>query len=120
MGVPVGKAITSNLNRAYQTAKLAGIDNIEKTADVTESGHGVEDSENVRRAAALRSLASTPPAAGSNVLIVTHKPNIVDAFGMDWAGVKEGEASIFKPAGDKPVLVARVQISDWPRIAAAK
>jgi hypothetical protein len=30
---------------------------------------------------ALRKLAATLPAAGTNVVIVTHKPNIMDAFG---------------------------------------
>jgi hypothetical protein len=34
--------------------------------------------------------------------------------------VKEGEASIFKPEGDSYKLVARVQMDEWPRIAAAK
>src|SRR4051812_44826242 len=36
MVIPVGRAITSNMNRAYQTAKLAGFDPVEKSADVTE------------------------------------------------------------------------------------
>jgi len=58
------------------------------------------------------------PEAGKNTLLVTHKPNILDAFGKDWFEVKEGEASIFKPdnAG-KAVLVARVQIADWLKAA---
>jgi len=34
--------------------------------------------------------------------------------------LKEGEASIFKPEGDSYKLVARVQMDEWPRIAAAK
>jgi hypothetical protein len=33
--------------------------------------------------------------------------------------VKEGEASIFKPDGGGYTLVARVQMDEWPRIAAA-
>src|SRR5262245_31288284 len=65
IGVPVGKAITSQFNRAYQTAKLAGFDSIEKSSDVTEGGLVVSPNENNRRAAALRKLASTPPPAGS-------------------------------------------------------
>src|SRR6185503_21330733 len=38
IGAPVSKAITSEFNRAYQTARLAGFDNVEKTLDVTEGG----------------------------------------------------------------------------------
>jgi broad specificity phosphatase PhoE len=119
IGVPVGKVITSQFNRAYQTAKLAGFDNIEKTADVSEGGLVVSPNENNRRAAAFRKLASTVPPAGTNVLIVSHKPNIIDAFGNDWFEVKEGEATLFKPDGATYKVVARVQMEEWPRIAAA-
>jgi hypothetical protein len=49
--------------------------------------------------------------------VVTHKPNILDAFGKDWFEVKEGEASIFKPAGGgKYALIARVQMGQWPTV----
>jgi len=33
--------------------------------------------------------------------------------------VKEGEASIFRPENGSYTLMARVQMADWPRIAAA-
>src|SRR5262245_2644680 len=61
IGVPVSKVITSQFNRAYQTAKLAGFDNVEKSVDVTEGGLVVTPNENDRRAAAFRKLASTLP-----------------------------------------------------------
>jgi phosphohistidine phosphatase SixA len=118
MGAPVSKAITSYFNRAYQTAKLAGFEDIEKSLDVTEGGLVVTPNENDRRAASLRKLASTPPPAGSNILVVTHKPNTIDAFGKDWFEVKEGETTIFKPDGSGYKVVARVQMDEWPRIAA--
>jgi hypothetical protein len=64
-------------------------------------------------------MASTAPDAGVNTLIVTHKPNILDAFGEDWFDSKEGEASVFKPDGSKDlVLVARVQAADWVKAVA--
>jgi phosphohistidine phosphatase SixA len=119
IGAPVSKAITSQFNRAYQTAKLAGFADVEKTPDVTEGGLVVSPNENNRRAAAFRKLASTVPPAGSNVVIVSHKPNIIDAFGKDWFEIKEGEATIFKPDGAAYKVVARVQMDEWPRIAAA-
>ena len=119
IGVPVSKAITSHFNRAYQTAKLAGFEIVEKSIDVTEGGLVVSPNENNRRAAAFRKLASTMPPTGTNVLIVSHKPNTIDAFGKDWFEVKEGEATIFKPDGAGYKVVARVQMDEWPRIAAA-
>src|SRR5262245_23599068 len=120
IGVPVGKVVTSRFNRAYQTAKLAGFDNVEKSSDITEGGLVVSPDENNRRAGAFRRLASTAPPAGTNVLVVSHKPNIIDAFGKDWFEVKEGEATVFKPDGTGYTVVARVQMDEWPRIAAAR
>jgi broad specificity phosphatase PhoE len=119
IGVPVGKVTTSQFNRAYQTAKLAGLENVEKSADVTEGGQVVSPNENNRRAAALRKLTSSPPPTGTNAVIVTYKPNIIDAFGKDWFEVKEGEDTIFKPDGESYKVVARVQMDEWSRIAAA-
>lgn len=119
IGVPVSKVITSQFNRAYQTAKLAGFDNVEKSVDVTEGGLVVSPNENNRRAAAFRKLASMVPPTGTSVVIVSHKPNTIDAFGKDWFDVKEGEATIFRPDGAAYKVVARVQMDEWPRIAAA-
>jgi broad specificity phosphatase PhoE len=118
-GVPVGKVYTSNFNRAYETATLAGFTDIEKTADLTEGGLVVSPNENNRRAEALRKLLASAPKAGTNTVLISHKPNIIDALGKDWFDVKEGEASIFRPDNGKYVLVARVQMADWPRVAAA-
>ena len=78
----------------------------------------VSPDENNRRAAAFRKLASMVPPGGTNVVIVSHKPNIIDAFGKDWFEIKEGEATILKPDGAAYKVVARVQIDEWPRIAA--
>jgi broad specificity phosphatase PhoE len=118
-GVPIGKVYTSKFNRAYETATLAGFTDIEETADLTEGGLVVTPNENNRRAEALRRLLATSPKPGTNTVLITHKPNIVDALGKDWFDVKEGEASIFRPDSGKYVLVARLQMADWPRIAMA-
>jgi broad specificity phosphatase PhoE len=120
IGVPIGKVYTSQFDRAYQTAVHAGFNEAEKTADLTEGGLVVSPNENNRRAAAFRKLLGTAPADGANTLVITHKPNILDALGKDWFEVKEGEASIFRPANGNYTLIARVQMDDWPRIASAK
>ncbi len=118
-GVPIGEVYTSQFNRAYETAVLAGFKDIKTTADLSEGGLVVSPDENNRRAKALRDMLAKAPDKGKNVILITHKPNIVDALGKDWFDVREGEASIFKPEGGKYRLIARVQMDDWPKIAAA-
>ena len=118
LGIPLGKVYSSEFNRATETAKLVSGKDVTTTPDLTEGGLVVSPAENARRAKALKGMASTSPDAGVNTLIVTHKPNILDAFGEDWFDSKEGEASVFKPDGSNNlVLVARVQPADWIKAA---
>lgn len=115
--VPVGLVVTSVFNRAVETGKLVGPGAVSPTLDVTEGGLVVPPNENNRRAQALRKLATTVPPAGTNVIIVTHKPNILDAFGKDWFEVREGEASVFKPDGSGYRLIARLPADQWPKLS---
>src|SRR6185295_9370972 len=118
-GVPVGKVFTSKYNRAYETAVIAGFKDIEKTTDLTEGGLVVSPNENNRRSDAFRKLLATAPAPGTDTILITHKPNIIDALGKDWFDVKEGEASLFRPENGTYKLLARVQMDEWPRMAVA-
>src|SRR5436190_20459509 len=118
--IPVGAVVTSMFQRAVDTGSLLGFGEVTSTVDVTEGGLVVTPDENNRRAQAFRKLASTPPPAGSNVVVVSHKPNIMDAFGKDWFDVREGEASVFKPDGQggyKPVV--RIKSDEWAAMVKA-
>jgi phosphohistidine phosphatase SixA len=120
LGIPVGQVQTSTFQRAVDTGTLLGFGDVKASPDITEGGLVVSPNENNRRAAALRKLAGVPPMPGSNVVIVSHKPNIMDAFGKDWFDVREGEASIFKPDGNGGhALIVRVQASEWSKLAQA-
>jgi phosphohistidine phosphatase SixA len=119
VGIPVGKVYTSKYNRAYETAVIAGFKDIEKTADLTEGGLVVSPNENNRRVEAFHKMLGTAPKPGTNTILITHKPNIVDGLGKDWFDVKEGEASLFRPENGSYKLVARVQMEEWPKIAVA-
>jgi len=120
IGIPVGKVYTSRFNRAYETATLAGFKEIEKTPDLTYGKSAASPDKNITSHEEFRKLLGRAPQPGTNTVLVTHTPNIVDALGKDWAEVREGEASIFRPANGNYTLVARVQMDDWSRIAAAK
>ena len=118
--IPVGKVQTSLFQRAVETGTLLGVGDVSSTADISEGGLVVSPNENNRRTAALRTLAATPPAAGTNVVLVSHKPNIMDAFGKDWFDVREGEASVFKPDGNGGYkLIVRIQANEWSKLAQA-
>ncbi len=116
--IPVSQVQTSLFQRAIDTGALLGFGEVKGSLDITEGGLVVSPIENNRRTAALRKLAATAPPDGTNVILVTHKPNIMDAFGKDWFEVREGEASVFKPdGGGKYELVGRIQATDWGKLA---
>jgi broad specificity phosphatase PhoE len=117
--IPVGQIQSSVFNRAAETGTLMGLGEMTSTPDLAEGGLVVTPIENNRRAQALRKLAATVPAAGTNIVVVTHKPNILDAFGKDWFDVREGEASVFQPGGGGYKLIVRVQPDEWSKLAQA-
>ena len=117
--IPVGQVQSSVFNRAVETGTLMGVGEVTSTVDLAEGGLVVTPIENNRRAQALRKLAATVPPAGTNIVVVTHKPNILDAFGKDWFDVREGEASVFQPGGGGYKLIMRVPADEWSKLAQA-
>jgi broad specificity phosphatase PhoE len=117
--IPVGSVETSKFDRAYQTAVMAGFKDITTSVDISEGGLVVTTDENNRRAAALRKLLGATPATGTNTVLITHRPNILDALGKDFFDVQEGEASVFRPENGSYRLVARLRMEDWPGITAS-
>ena len=89
-------------------------------SELTDSGAGGASAmanpigSNTKIGDAIRALVNKAPATGTSNLLVTHKTNIVDAFGKELADVKEGATLIYQPnASGPPTLVARVQASEW-------
>ena len=117
--IPVGQIQSSAFNRAVETGTLMGLGEVTSTPDLAEGGLVVTPIENNRRAQALRKLAATVPPAGTNIVLITHKPNILDAFGKDWFDVREGEASVFQPGGGGYKLIVRVPADEWGKLAQA-
>ena len=120
MEVPVSEVQTSQYNRAVETATLLGVGKVRTTEALNEGGTTTMAQGNDVQGGALRKLAATPPPAGTNIILVTHKPNIVGAFGKDWSDVSEGEATILRPDGKGGFAqVARVQAAEWVPLAQA-
>jgi broad specificity phosphatase PhoE len=119
--VPVGLVMTSPLQRAVDTGTLLGFGETVSSPDLAEAGSALPPEENKRRADALRRLVSRHPPADNNAVIVTHKPNILEAFGQDWSEVREGEASVFEPDGKGGYkFIVRIRADEWNGLAQAE
>jgi broad specificity phosphatase PhoE len=117
IGVPITEVLTSRFHRALQTAQLAGFKDARPVSELTEGSLVTSPNEQRRRASALKQLLAAPLATGSNRILITHRMNLMQAFGKEWFDVKEGEASVFRIDNGAYTLLARLQLSDWTRIA---
>ena len=120
LNIPVRQVLTSTTQRAVDTGKLLGFGDVTPTVDLTESGPALAPDENSRRAQALRKLVATRLPADTDLVIVSHRPNIIDAFGKDWQDIHEGEASVFEPDGNGGYrLIARIEAGEWSKLVQA-
>jgi len=118
--IPVGQVLSSPTYRALETARLAQFPAPETFEELGDTGKSINPDLTGTRGAWLRSRVARLPKAGTNTVIITHYPNISDAFAGDAKDLAEGEALVFRPDGrGAAVLVARVKIEDWPKLAAA-
>lgn len=120
LGIRIGDVMTSPLQRAVDTATLLRAGEVKINPFLAEAGTAVSREENDRRADILRKLVGYH-AGPDNLVIVTHRPNLVEAFGASLADMREGEAAVFEPdfTGDGYRVVARFQASDWDLLAQA-
>jgi phosphohistidine phosphatase SixA len=116
--IPVDHVLSSKFHRAQEAAGLMELGEVSTSTDVTEGGHVVSPKENKRRAAALAVILSTMPPAGTNLVIVSHKPNLQDAAGKEFGDLGEGETAVFRPLGDgKYEVIARIPSQLWTQWA---
>jgi hypothetical protein len=72
------------------------------------------------RGAWLKAKSAESPAPGRNTLIVTHFPNIMEAYLQDIAGLADGEALILHPDGRGGIqVITRVKIGEWSSLEGA-
>jgi phosphohistidine phosphatase SixA len=120
LGIRAGDVMTSPLQRAVDTATLLGVGEVKINPYLAEAGTAISREENDRRADILRKLVGYH-AGPDNLVIVTHRPNLIAAFGSPLADMREGEAAVFEPdfSGDGYRVVARFQASDWDLLVQA-
>lgn len=111
--IPLGDVRASPMCRARDTARLAfGRATLDR--DLVSPGVIGTVRDDDRRAQRLRRIVDTPPAPGTNTVLVTHTGNIGAAFGLS---IGEGELAAWRPrpGARGPALVGRVAAGDWKR-----
>ena len=114
-GVPIGAVYSSPTFRALQTAQLMGFARIEARSELGDGGASMAASAAGRAGTAwLKAKAGERPPPGKDLLIITHGPNIVLAFGDDLKDMADGEAAVFRPEGHgRTSLVGRIRPDRW-------
>ena len=117
LGIPVGDVLSSPTYRALETVKLAGFGTAKTYEELGDRGASMSAQAVVGWASWLKMRVSKKPRVGTNSILVTHSPNIAAAFPGEARGLSDGEVLVFLPEGTGAVLVARVKIEEWPRLA---
>ena len=121
LGVPVGRVLSSPTSRALETVQLAQLGQPTTYPQLGDAGQSMQADPTGTRAVWLRTKVAESPSSGTNTIIVTHFPNVTEAFEKEAAGLADGEALIFRPdRSGKISLVGRVKIEEWPKLAAAQ
>jgi phosphohistidine phosphatase SixA len=112
LGLPIGRVMASPMWRCRDTAQLA-FGRYETSIDLFQRG---SQSRAVRV-----DLLSTPPEKGKDLVLVTHQDVIIPIVaGLARDQLKEAEALVVKPLGNKKFdVVAQVGPEDWAKLAAA-
>jgi phosphohistidine phosphatase SixA len=119
MHIPVGQVLSSPTYRALETVRLARLGQPKTYAQLGDGGQNMQADPTGARAAWLRAAVAESPTSGTNTIIVTHFPNVNEAFAKDAAGLADGEALILHPDGHgAAAVIGRIKIEEWPRLAA--
>lgn len=112
--IPVEKVLSSPTYRALETARLAQFPAPRAIEELGDDRKSMTADASGTRGAWLRSQVAQAPKPGTNTVIITHYPNISEAFPSDAKDLAEGEALIYQPNGKGSAsLVGRVKIGDW-------
>jgi phosphohistidine phosphatase SixA len=117
--IRVGQVLASPTYRALETVRLAQLGQPKTYSQLGDAGQSMQADPSGRRAAWRRVKVAETPSVGTNTIIVTHLPNVNEAFEKDIAGLADGEALVFRPDGrGRVAFLGRMKIEDWPRLAA--
>jgi phosphohistidine phosphatase SixA len=112
--IPIAEVLTSPTYRALETVRLAQLPNPKPQTELGDGGQSMQTVADAQ--AAWLQKRVTQAMTGSNVICVTHMPNISRAF-PSASGVADGEALVFHPdSKGGTTLVGRIKIEEWSRL----
>ena len=115
--IPIKEVWSSPTYRALETVRLAALPQPTTAAELGDGGQSMRAVAG-NQGAWIREKVAQEPRVGTDTVIVTHFPNILEAIGNRASGLADGEALVFHPDGTgAPAIVARVKIGDWPALA---
>jgi phosphohistidine phosphatase SixA len=118
--IPVGEVLSSPTYRALETVRLAGVGEAKTHPELGDSGASMQAQSDGKRGTWLQARSAQLPPTGVNTLIVTHSPNMSEAFPTAAGGMADGEAIVFRPDGKGSAsVIARVKIEDWKNMTVA-
>ena len=113
--IPIGRVLTSPAYRALETVRLAQWTQAEIIPELGDRGQSMQGVTAVESRWLQDQVAQFQN--GTNTIIVTHLPNITQAFPSD-ADVEDGDALVFGPsAGNKVAVVGRIKASEWVHLS---
>jgi phosphohistidine phosphatase SixA len=117
--IPVGEVLSSPTYRALETVRLARLGEPKAHSELGDSGQSMAPESDGKRGTWLRTRAAQSPPPGTNTVIVTHYPNMTEAFPAATQGLADGEALVLRPDGHGSAsLVSRVKIEEWQAMTA--
>ncbi len=113
--IPIGEVFSSPAFRAIQTARLANLSSPRPEAELGDNGQSMQAITDAQAAWLQKKVTEFP--SGTNILLITHQPNIAKAFPQLSPATEDGEAIVFGPDGKGgAAIVARIKIDDWSRL----
>lgn len=117
LDIPIGRVVASPYCRTVETAGIMALGSVETTTDVVNLRVAEYFGGRLAVAATARMLLATPPAAGTNTLIVAHG-NVAREATSVYPG--EGEGIVFQADGDGGFrYIGRLTPGDWSRLSAS-
>jgi len=117
MAITLSAVYSSPAFRAREALELAGFQQIIIAPELDELQLVDDEARALMHTRWLQAQSAQLPPTGTNTLLMTHLPNLLEAFSeIGW--IEVGETLVFRPTqAITGMVIARLPIEEWPRLA---